>query len=111
MADVLVLGDGGEMVDEEEVDVVGGPADYEDGDHHGEHGHNLGQEQIRVCEYDVTHPLLVFPALVESCRRYEDQLEDGLVPSVEVEPHLGVADAHTHRGEDVGGEEEAEIVS
>ena len=29
------------MVDQEEVDVVGGPAHYEDGDHHREHYHDL----------------------------------------------------------------------
>ena len=84
------------MVDQKEVDVVRGPAHDEDGDHHRKHGHD---------------PLLVLPALVEGCWRYEDQLEDGLVSPVEVETHLGVADGHPHGGEDVGGQEEAEIVS
>ena len=38
---VLVLGDGGQVVDEEEVDVVRGPAHHEDGDDHREHDDNL----------------------------------------------------------------------
>ena len=49
VAYMLVLSDGGEMVDQEEVDVVGRPADDEDGDDHGEHGDD---------------PLLVLPTLV-----------------------------------------------
>ena len=46
---MLVLSDGGEVVDQEEVDVVGRPADDEDGDDDGEHRDD---------------PLLVFPTLV-----------------------------------------------
>ena len=38
---MFVLSDGGQVVDQEEVDVVGGPAHDEDGDHHREHDHDL----------------------------------------------------------------------
>ena len=71
------------MVDQEEVDVVGRPADDEDGDDHGEHDDD---------------PLLVLPALVERRRREEDQLQYRLVSSVEMEAHLGIAQSHTNCG-------------
>ena len=83
VAYMLVLSDGGEMVDEEEVDVVGGPADDEDGDDHGEHGDD---------------PLLVLPALVKSGWRNENQLQYSLVSAVEMETHLGIAESHANCG-------------
>ena len=46
---MLILCDGWHMVDQDEVDMVWGPAHDEDRDHHSEHLHN---------------PLLVLPALV-----------------------------------------------
>ena len=84
------------MVDQQKVDVVGGPADDEDGDDHGEHDDN---------------PLLVLPALVQRGRRDQDQLEYRLVSSVQMEAHLGIAQSHTNCRQDVGGQEETEIVS
>ena len=80
---MLVGCDGGEVVDQEEVDVVGRPADDEDGDDHGEHDDD---------------PLLVLPALVESRGWEEDQLQYRLVSSVEMEAHLGIAQSHTNCG-------------
>ena len=71
------------MVDQEEVDVVGRPADDEDGDDHGEHDDD---------------PLLVLPALVERRGWEEDQLQYSLVSSVEMEAHLGIAQSHTNCG-------------
>ena len=41
MTDVLVLGDAGHVVHEDEVHVVGRPAHHEDGDHHRAHVHYL----------------------------------------------------------------------
>ena len=80
---MLVRRDGGEVVDQEEVDVVGRPADDEDGDDHGEHGDD---------------PLLVLPTLVQSGRGDENQLQYRLVASVEMEAHLGIAESHTNCG-------------
>ena len=96
VTDVLVLSDGGEVVDQEEVEVVGGPAHDEDGDDHGEHDDD---------------PLLVLPALVKSGRGDQDQLQYRLVSSVQMEAHLGIAQSHTNCGQDVRGQEETEIVS
>ena len=63
--------------------MVGGPADDEDGDDHGEHGDD---------------PLLVLPALVKSGWRNENQLQYSLVSAVEMETHLGIAESHANCG-------------
>ena len=61
---VLILGNSGDVVDQDEVDMVGSPAHDEDGDHHREHLH---------------YPLLVLPALVQSCWGYQHKLQDCLL--------------------------------
>ena len=83
------------MVREDEVDVVRRPADHEDHRGEGEHLDNL---------------LLVIPALGEG-RLGHQEAERGLAPGPEVTAHLGVAHPHPQHGQDVGQEEEEDVVA
>ena len=57
-----------------------------------------------------SHPLLVLPAFDEGW--VGGNVGDGVggVPVPQVEPHLEIADHHAHHGEEVGHQEEEDVV-
>ena len=57
---MFVLSDGGQVVHQEEVDVVGGPAHDEDGDHHREHDHDLKVNMFNHIARSSQHSSLQF---------------------------------------------------
>ena len=56
-----------------------------------------------------SYPLLIIPALGE-CSLWYQQADGRLVPPPEVQPHLDIAQPHTKHGEQVGQQEEYNIV-
>lgn len=69
VTDVLVLGDAGHVVHEDEVHVVGRPTHHEDGDHHRAHVHYLHSTPQNLSE--VLQQFNVPPSVCPSysCRR------------------------------------------
>ena len=112
MADVGDPRDLRVVVGVDEVDVVGGPAHHEDPDHHREHLHKLPHTLYKVMEtkHSHSHPLLVLPALDE-CRVGGHAGDGGGGVAVpQVESHLEVAEHHAHHGEEVGHQEQDDVV-
>ena len=56
-----------------------------------------------------SYPLLIIPALCQGCLGHE-QADGGLVSSPQVAAHLDIAQAHAQHWEEVGQEEEYDIV-
>ena len=114
VTDVLVLGDAGHVVHEDEVHVVGRPTHHEDGDHHRAHVHYLQIVQFKIYRrfYSslTSHPLFVLPTLVDGNLWHHHQLQNGLLTLLEVVAHLGEAERHAQGGEEVGHEEERKVV-
>ena len=111
MADIGHLGDGGVVVGVDEVDVVGGPAHHEDGDNYSEHLHQLVKLfNLVIVSLPFTYSLFVLPAFNHCGVRWNGGHGLG-VPTPEVYPHLQVAEYHPHHWEQVGYQEEYQVVS
>ena len=84
------------MIDQDEVNMIRGPAHHEDSDDYSAHPDYLQRFVIaswRGNEFS-GYPPLVLPALVHRCRRNHHQLEDALRAFVEAVTHLREADGH-----------------
>ena len=98
------------MVREDEVDVVGSPADHEDDCGEGKHLDDLllvvpalGQGRLGHLE-----PVLC-TCVLSMCTHQEAQ--GGLAVCPEVAAHLGVAHRHPQHRQHVGQEEEEDVVA
>ena len=63
-----------------------------------------------VLQREKTDPFLPCPALCHCCLWNHDQLENSLVSLPQMAPHLEIAGDHPEHGDEVGEEEEEEVV-